>query len=234
MFGSYIIETNKENIMNLDIIVLIVVVALIFQRLWRVLGTRPDTETKKVKLSREGAEKLYNLLKTEAEKELKLDSSKIEELVPVDSVPLNEIDAVLVTIPDFKKDSFISGAKKAFQVITEAFNKGDIETLKMLVSTSIFNKMQKIINQRKEDQITAETDFICFEKVDIIKASVNEKNKALIAVEFVSEQVNLLRNKDNEIIEGDENYIQTITDVWTFEKAIDAKTLNWVLVSTKK
>lgn len=220
--------------MNLDIIVLIVVVALIFQRLWRVLGTRPDTETKKVKLSREGAEKLYNLLKTEAEKELKLDSSKIEELVPVDSVPLNEIDAVLVTIPDFKKDSFISGAKKAFQVITEAFNKGDIETLKMLVSTSIFNKMQKIINQRKEDQITAETDFICFEKVDIIKASVNEKNKALIAVEFVSEQVNLLRNKDNEIIEGDENYIQTITDVWTFEKAIDAKTLNWVLVSTKK
>lgn len=234
MFGSYIIETNKENIMNLDIIVLIVVVALIFQRLWRVLGTRPDTETKKVKLSREGAEKLYNLLKTEAEKELKLDPSKIEELVPVDSVPLNEIDAVLVTIPDFKKDSFISGAKKAFQVITEAFNKGDVETLKMLVSTSIFNKMQKIINQRKEEQITAETDFICFEKVDIIKASVNEKNKALIAVEFVSEQVNLLRNKDNEIIEGDENYIQTITDVWTFEKAIDAKTLNWVLVSTKK
>lgn len=220
--------------MNLDIIVLIIVVALIFQRLWKVLGTRPETEAKKVKLSREGAEKLYNLLKSEAEKELKFDSSKIEELIPLDSKPLNEIDAVLMTIPNFKKESFISGAKKAFQVITEAFNKGDIETLKMLVSTSIFNKMQKIINQRKEEQITAETDFICFEKVEIVKASINDKNKATIAVEFVSEQVNLLRNKDNEIIEGDENYIQNITDVWTFEKNIDAKTLNWVLVSTKK
>lgn len=220
--------------MNLDIIVLIIVVALIFQRLWKVLGTRPETEAKKVKLSREGAEKLYNLLKSEAEKELKVDSSKIEELIPLDSKPLNEIDAVLMTIPNFKKESFISGAKKAFQVITEAFNKGDIETLKMLVSTSIFNKMQKIINQRKEEQITAETDFICFEKVEIVKASINDKNKATIAVEFVSEQVNLLRNKDNEIIEGDENYIQNITDVWTFEKNIDAKTLNWVLVSTKK
>lgn len=220
--------------MNLDIIVLIIVVALIFQRLWKVLGTRPETEAKKVKLSREGAEKLYNLLKSEAEKELKVDSSKIEELIPLDSKPLNEIDAVLMTIPNFKKESFVSGAKKAFQVITEAFNKGDIETLKMLVSTSIFNKMQKIINQRKEEQITAETDFICFEKVEIVKASINDKNKATIAVEFVSEQVNLLRNKDNEIIEGDENYIQNITDVWTFEKNIDAKTLNWVLVSTKK
>ena len=220
--------------MNLDIIVLIVVVALIFQRLWRALGTRPETEAKKVKLSREGAEKLYNLLRSEAEKELKIDSDKIEELIPLDSKPLNEIDTVLVTIPNFKKDSFISGAKKAFQVITEAFNKGDVETLKMLVNTSIFNKMQKIIAQRKDEQITAETDFICFEKVEIIKAAIDDKNKALITVEFVSEQVNLLRNKDNEIIEGDENYIQTITDVWTFEKILDAKTLNWVLVSTKK
>ncbi|MBE6467533.1 MAG: Tim44 domain-containing protein [Alphaproteobacteria bacterium] len=218
----------------IDIVVLIIVVALIFHRLWKVLGTRPETEAKRVKLSREGAEKLYNLLKSEAEKELKIDASKIEELVPLDSKPLSEIDAILVTIPNFKKDSFINGAKKAFQVITEAFNKADIETLKMLVSKSIFNKMQEVIKQRKEDNITAETDFICFEKVDIIKASINDKQKALISVEFVSEQVNLLRNKDNEIIEGDENYIQTITDVWTFERSLDAKTLNWVLVSTKK
>ena len=234
MFGSYIIKTDKENIMNLDIIVLVIVVALIFQRLWRALGTRPETMTKKVKLSREGAEKLYNLLKTETEKDFKVDAGKIEELVPLDSNPLNEIDAILATIQGFKKDSFISGAKKAFQIITEAFNKGDVETLKMLVSTSIFNKMQKIISQRKEEQITSETDFICFDKVNIIKAEINDKNKALISVEFVSEQVNLLRNKDNEIIEGDENYIQTITDVWTFERTLDAKTLNWVLVSTKK
>lgn len=220
--------------MNLDIIVLLIVVALIFQRLWKVLGTRPDVETKRVKLSREGAEKLYNLLKSEAEKDLKIDASKVEELVPLDSKPLNEIDAVLVTIPGFKKENFLSGSKKAFQIITKAFNQADEKTLKMLVSTSIFNKMQAIIKQRQEDQITAETDFICFDKVEIIKASVNDKNKASVSVEFVSEQVNLLRNKDNEIIEGDENYIQTIRDVWTFEKKLDASTLNWVLVSTKK
>lgn len=220
--------------MAVDIVVLIIVVALVLHRLWKVLGTRPEAETKRVKLSREGAEKLYDLLKSEAEKELKIDPSKVEELIPVDSKPLSEIDAVLVTIPNFKKESFITGAKKAFQVITEAFNKADAETLKMLVSKPIFNKMQDIIKQRKEENITAETDFICFEKVDIVKASINDKQNALISVEFVSEQVNLLRNKDNEIIEGDENYIQTITDVWTFERSLDAKTLNWVLVSTKK
>ena len=219
--------------MNLDIIVLLIVVALIFQRFRKVLGTRTDIETKRVKLSREGAEKLYNLLKSEAEKDFKIDVSKVEELVPFDSAPLNEIDSVLVTIPDFKKDSFISGAKKAFQIITEAFNKADEDTLKMLVSSSIFSKMQKVIKQRQDDQVVAETDFICFDKVEIIKA-LSDKEKATISVEFVSEQVNLLRNKDNEVIEGDENYIQTIRDVWTFEKKLDVKTLNWILVSTKK
>lgn len=219
---------------NLDIIVLLIVVVLIFQRLWRALGTRPEVETKKVKLSREGAEKLYNLLKNEAEKELKEAAQNAEELVPVDSKPLNEIDAVLVSIPNFNKANFLTGAKKAFQVITEAFNKADTETLKMLVSPSILKKMQAVIKQRQDEAIAAETDFICFDKADIVKAKVDNKNNALVSVEFVSEQVNVLRDKDNKIIEGDENYIQTITDVWTFERALDAKTLNWVLVSTKK
>ena len=220
--------------MSLDIIVLLVVVVLIFQRLWRTLGSRPEVEPKKVKLSREGAEKLYNLLRSEAEKEFKEAARNAEELIPVDSKPLNEIDSVLVNIPDFKKDTFLNGAKKAFQVITEAFNKADSETLKMLVSPTIFKKMQAVIKQRKEDEVSAETDFICFDKADIIKAKIDDKNKAYISVEFVSEQVNVLRDKNNQIIEGDENYIQTITDVWTFEKSLDAKTLNWVLVSTKK
>lgn len=220
--------------MSLDIIVLLVVVVLIFQRLWRTLGARPEVEPKKVKLSREGAEKLYNLLRSEAEKELKEAARNAEELIPVDSKPLNEIDSVLVNIPDFKKDTFLNGAKKAFQVITEAFNKADSETLKMLVSPSIFKKMQAVIKQRKQDEVSAETDFICFNKADIIKAKIDDKNNAYISVEFVSEQVNVLRDKDNQIIEGDENYIQTITDVWTFEKSLNAKTLNWVLVSTKK
>ena len=220
--------------MNLDIIVLLIVVALIFQRLWRVLGTRPEEEAKRVKLSREGAEKLYNLLRSEAEKELKDVNKSAEELVPLNAEPLSETDAVLQKIPGFNKDVFLNGAKKAFQVITESFNRADTETLKMLVSNSIYKKMQEIIKQRQAESITAETDFICFDKAEIIKAKIDGKNKAAISVEFVSEQVNVLRDKDEQIIQGDENYIQTITDVWTFEKALDAKTLNWVLVSTKK
>ena len=220
--------------MSLDIIVLLIVVALIFQRLWRVLGTRPEEEPKKVRLSRESAEKLCNLLRAEAEKNLKQAAQTAEVLTPINEEPLSETDSVLQKIPGFNKDSFINGAKKAFQVITEAFNKADTDTLKMLVSTSVYKKLQEIIKQRQADEMTAETDFICFDKAEIVKAKIDGKNKALISVEFVSEQVNVLRDKDGNVVQGDENYIQTITDVWTFERPFDVKTPNWTLVSTKK
>ncbi len=220
--------------LTLDIIVLLIVVVLIFQRLFKVLGSNSEGSVKKVKLSKEGAEKLYNLLRSEAELDFKEAAKHAEELIPVDSQNLTPTELTLRNIPDFNKQSFLNGAKKAFQVIIEAFNKADLETLKILVSPAILKKMQKVIKQRQEDQISSETDFICFDKVEIAKAEIKEGKDALISVEFVTEQVNVLRDKDNQVIEGDENYIQTITDVWTFERALNSKNLNWMLVSTKK
>ncbi len=217
--------------MYLDILVLLVVVALIFQRLWRVLGTRPEEEPRQIKLSKEGSEKLCDLLRSEVEKH-SAPQAKVKEADKV--TEMSELDITLSKIPDFNKDGFINSAKKAFQIITEAFNKADSETLKMLVDKNIFKKLATIIKERKENEITAETDFICFDKAEIIKAKIDDKNNASLSVEFVSEQVNVLRNKDGEVIQGDENYIQTITDVWTFMKPLDAKINNWLLVSTKK
>jgi len=216
--------------LNFDTIFLLVVVALIFQRLWSVLGTRPEQQVKKIKLSRENAQEICNILRKEAEKAFEnaeTDENNQEE------VPLSGTDAVLVNIPNFNKDVFLSGAKKAFEVITASFNNYDTETLKMLVSSAIFKKMQEIIKQRQAEEMSVETDFICFDKAEISKAVI-EKNKAKISVEFVSQQVNVLRDKEGEVVEGDENYIQTITDVWTFEKDLDPKVVNWTLVSTKK
>ena len=45
---------------------------------------------------------------------------------------------------------------------------------------------------------------------------------------------NIFSEEDGEIIEGDENFIQNITDMWTFERALTSTNPNWVLVSTKK
>ncbi len=221
---------------NLDILVLLVVVVLLFLRLRSVLGTSPIQE-KRIRLSKENAEKLYNILKAEAEKLQGNEPSEKDdsqsELVP-EGEPLNEVDKSLMEIPNFNKNKFLKSAQQAFQIITEAFNKGDAETLEMLLDKKLFKKFQDVIESRKHDNITAETDFIGFDKVDITKAQIKADKVAEITVEFVSEQINILRDAQGQVIEGDENYIQNITDVWTFERAISSTSPNWLLVSTKK
>ena len=77
-------------------------------------------------------------------------------------------------------------------------------------------------------------DLIGFVETEVESVCFVENNKVNLVVKFVSEQVNLLKNAEGEVIEGDENYIQQISDIWTFEKSLDAKVNNWVLCSTKK
>lgn len=157
--------------------------------------------------------------------------------VEKDSVPeenMSDLDKTLVKIPGFNKERFITGAKRAFEIIVTAFSKGDTETLENLVSKSLIKKFQEIIEKRRAEGISAETDLIGFDQAEITAAKISKNDIAKITVKFVSEQVNLLKNKDDEIIEGDENFIQNITDVWTFERRLTSTNPNWLLVSTKK
>ena len=213
----------------LDIIILLVVIVLIFQKLKTVLGTRPEMEERQEADLK--AAKILTVVAKEIEKQEQTNTPIISS---ESTAELSDTDKTLKEIPNFNKNAFIKSAEKAFQIITNAFNKGDVETLEMLVNKKIFKKFQEVIEKRKNENISAETDFIGFDKVEITAAKITPQKNAQISVEFVSEQVNVLRNSENEVIEGDENYIQNITDVWTFEKALTSSSPNWLLVSTKK
>ena len=128
---------------------------------------------------------------------------------------------------------FLQGAGKVFELVLQAFSKGDLQPVKDLISKKVFEAFNNTLAERKENNMTSEVDFICFDKKEI-KDVRFLKNSIKVVVEFVSEQVNLLRNAQGEVVEGDENFVQKITDVWTFERIVNAKNNNWVLVSTKK
>lgn len=218
---------------HLDIIVLLLLVVVIFQRLKGLLGTKPEQEHR-IKLSKESAEKLYDILMKETQAADGTEGNEEAEELKLIGEELSGTDKVLAEIPGFDKEQFLQAAQNAFQIITEAFNKGDTETLEMLVNKNIFKKFQNVIEQRLKDKMTAETDFICFDDVEILDAEIDDNKVAKIAVKYLSEQVNVLRDADGNVIEGDENYIQNIEDVWTFERAINSTTPNWILISTKK
>lgn len=221
-----------------DILVLLVVVLVIFQKLRGVLGTRPS-ESEKTQVAEEEAAKIFDMIVKEVEdKKSDNKNSKIfkivEEYVEAEAENVSETDLVLKKIPNFSKSNFMDGAQKAFEIIVESFAKGDVETLEMLVSNKLLKKFQEIIEFRKSEGMVAETEFIVFDKAEILSAKIDKNEVAKIVVEFISQQVNLIKNKEGEVIEGDDQYIQTITDIWTFERALTSSNLNWILVSTKK
>ena len=101
-------------------------------------------------------------------------------------------------------------------------------------SEKSLKKFEKVINDRKEQGIISETDLIGFVETEVESVRFVDDDKVNLVVKFVSEQVNLLKNAEGEVIEGDENYVQTISDVWTFEKPLNPRVNNWLLCSTKK
>lgn len=213
----------------LDIIILLVVIVLIFQKLKTVLGTRPEMEERQEADLK--ATKILTVIAKEIEKQEQTNAPIISS---ESTAELSDTDKTLKEIPNFNKESFLTSAKKAFELIVTSFAKGDTQTLEMLVNSKLYKKFQEIINKRADEGITSETDFIGFDSAEITHAEISKNNIAKITVKFISEQVNLLRNKEGEVIEGDEQYIQNITDVWTFERALTSTSPNWLLASTKK
>ena len=208
----------------LDIIFLLVLVIVIFSKLKSVLGTGAD-DTKVIMIPKEQFEKVY--------KELRKNTLSDDKDIP-DMENLSPLDRDLIRIPNFNKSIFIKGAQKAFGMILAAFSKGDSRTLAKLVNSELLKKFEKVINDRKEQGITSETDLIGFVETEVESVQFVDDDKVNLVVKFVSEQVNLLKNAEGVVIEGDENYVQTISDIWTFEKSLNPRINNWMLCSTKK
>lgn len=208
----------------LDIIFLLVLVFVIFNKLKSVLGTGAE-DAKVIIIPKEQFEKLYK----EPKKNVVAEGGE-----SVDLSKLSPLDRELTRIPNFNKALFIKGAQKAFEMILSAFSKGDAGTLSKLVNGELLKKFEKVINERKEQGMTAETDLIGFVETEIESVKFVDDENVNLVVKFVSEQVNLLKNAEGEVIEGDENYVQKISDVWTFEKSLNPRVNSWLLCSTKK
>lgn len=223
-----------------DIIFLAIAAAFIIARLYSIFGT--EAEEKKVHivvkpLNKEAEKHLEEMSEQQLAEELSQMISGGQKTVVGEQMPnpenMSEQDKLLAKIPAFNKQAFINSANKVFEMVVTAFNAGNMESVKELISKKILTAFNQVIDERREANISSEVDFICFDKSEIKDVKLL-KNTARIVVEFVSEQVNILRDAKGQVIEGDENFIQKIKDVWTFERSLNANSNKWLLVSTKK
>lgn len=208
----------------MDLIFLGLVVALILYKLNSVLGTRPNKPFIKI-VNKQEFDRIYNMLAQKAAEDEKFAAVKTVQ---------TPLDAELAQIKDFNKQDFLKRVAKVFEMVLSAFASQDKETLKMLSTSKLYKKFDEVIKQRQADQITAESDLIKIEEMKIKNVKISEKGLAQIAVELTSSQINVLKDAQGELLEGDENFVQKITDIWTFEKDINNPSPVWLLASTKK
>jgi predicted lipid-binding transport protein (Tim44 family) len=217
-------------------IILLAVAVIMLWRLKSVLGQRTgnerpplDTTVFKPKQQQQAETPLPTA---------EADSSATESNIPVwagyavEGSPLaKDLEAIAASDTTFKLHPFVEGAKRAYEMVLEAFAKGDKAKLKSLLGKEVFESFAEAIDTRAKDGSNIVFQFVGVSKTEIDRASLEGK-RASITLKFRSDMIHALVSKDGETLEGDAKTIRDVEDIWTFERDVSARDPNWKLVST--
>ena len=122
--------------------------------------------------------------------------------------------------------------KIAYESIITNFASGNLKDIKYLLDKNVFNQFDEAIKDRKNKSFLSETTFIGINSADI-KNHVQNNNILEVTVNFVSEIISCVRDKDKKIISGDPDVIKKVKDTWKFSKDIKSNNPNWLLIDTQ-
>ena len=130
------------------------------------------------------------------------------------------------------KKEFLNGAKIAYETIITDFAKGDLKKIKSLLDNNIFDQFKNSIKDRETKGLISDTTFIGINSAEI-KEHKETNNILEVTVDFVSEIISCVRNKEKKIISGDPEKIKKVHDTWKFCRDIRSNNPNWFLKETQ-
>ncbi len=128
------------------------------------------------------------------------------------------------------KNDFLKGARIAYETIITDFSDHDnkLTESKPLLSKKIFNQFNQALQDRDKRGHFAEITFIGIKTAEIKEhKKINEILK--VTVEFVSEIITCIKDKDKNIVSGDPKKIKKIYDTWVFSRDTRSSNPNWLL-----
>jgi len=136
------------------------------------------------------------------------------------------------TFDESAKKEFLKGAKIAYETIVTNFSQGKLRDIKSLLDKNVYAQFDEAIKDRQSKNIQSETTFVGINSAEI-KDHDQKTNMLEVTVEFVSEIISCMKDKDNRIISGDPEKIKKVTDVWKFSKDSRSSSPNWFLIDTQ-
>ena len=142
------------------------------------------------------------------------------------------LDAVAAVDPSFEPNSFLTGARSAYEMVVIAFAEGDRRSLKNLLSKEVLEGFESAIHEREQRGEVVETRFVSIDKADVKAAEVRGQT-AHVTVRFVSQLISATRDRSGAVIDGSAEKVTEVTDVWTFARDVSSRDPNWKLVATE-
>jgi|TARA_B100001540_G_C15815973_1_gene647433 predicted lipid-binding transport protein (Tim44 family) len=133
---------------------------------------------------------------------------------------------------DEEKKEFLKGANIAYETIIINFAKGNINEIKYLLNKAVFNQFNDALNERKDKGYTSETTFIGINSSEV-KDHKQINDMLEVTVDFVSEIISTVKDKNKKIISGNPDKIKKVHDTWKFSRDIKSHNPNWLLIETQ-
>ncbi|MGL4243388.1 MAG: Tim44/TimA family putative adaptor protein [Beijerinckiaceae bacterium] len=144
----------------------------------------------------------------------------------------NGLDAIVASDPSFDARGFVGGARAAYEMIVQAYAKGDRKMLKDLLAKEVYDGFAQAITDRESRGETSETTFVSIDKADLIGAEMRGK-QAHVTVSFASKLITATRDKNGVVVDGSAEKIIDVNDIWTFARDVSTRDPNWRLVATE-
>lgn len=157
---------------------------------------------------------------------------EIEELAKPRTKLNKGLKDIVSTDASFSPKEFLGGANMAYEMIVNAFADGDQKSLRNLLAPEVFEGFYEAIKLRNENGETVKSNFVGIDKSEI-KQAVLKDNEAQVTVRFESQIVSATFDSEGKIIEGDENEVVRVTDLWTFARDTRTRDPNWKLIATE-
>ena len=136
------------------------------------------------------------------------------------------------TFDENAKKEFVMGAKIAYETIITNFSKGKLKDVRSLLDKNVYQQFEEAIKDRDAKNFSSETTFIGINSAEV-KNHQQNKNMLEVTIEFVSEIISCVKDKDNKIVSGDPEKIKKVLDTWKFSKDSRSLNPNWLLIDTQ-
>lgn len=196
--------------MNIELIILAAVAVLVISRLYAVLGQKTGAEqpARRVKEAVARAPE-------PADEDVSAEADRPRVRPAFTGPAAAGLESIAAADPSFAPEDFTKGARRAYELIVNAYADGDRDALRQLVDDDVYELYSEAITQR-EGAGTEPVRLVRLKSARIVEAEVDADVLGRVSVSFEADL-------------SDGETPRVAREIWTFKRSLKSDDPNWLL-----